>query len=123
MKLVELAKKATNILKDAGEKGINNIELAEKLEMPRRRVYDIIAILRATGLVESKREKGGTRVFWASIPSIESTAPSPEKTKDIEKLESDNAKLKDENKEEKKSKTRSHFFFCKKRFKKYGYSF
>ena len=99
MKLVELAKKATDILQDAGEKGINNIELAEKLQMPRRRVYDIIAILRATGLVESKREKGGTRVFWASIPSIETPSAPPDKTKDTEKLESDNAKLKDENKE------------------------
>ena len=97
MKLVDLSKKAINYLKDAGEKGINNIELAESLQMPRRRVYDVIAILRAAGLVESRREKGVTRVLWTSIPSIESTTASSNWTEISEKLKAENSKLAEEN--------------------------
>ncbi|MFX1294311.1 MAG: hypothetical protein ACFFD2_05560 [Promethearchaeota archaeon] len=97
MKLVDLAKKTTNLLQEAGEKGINNIELAEKLKMPRRRVYDIIAILRAVGLVESKREKGGTRIFWVNIPTITSSTAAPAEIKASEKFKAEIASLKDEN--------------------------
>lgn len=97
MKLVDLSKKAVNILKDAAEKGINNVELAEKLQMPRRRVYDIIAILRAADLVESKREKGGTRVFWSTIPSIEPSPTPTVDTKALEKQKAENTKLEKEN--------------------------
>ncbi|MHA1380121.1 MAG: hypothetical protein ACTSRG_17245 [Candidatus Helarchaeota archaeon] len=96
MKLVELANKAINLLKDAGDKGYNNIELAQKLHMPRRRVYDIIAILRAAGLVEAKREKGGTRIKWVGSAAItESIASneSPEFTDKIKKLNSEKAEL------------------------------
>ncbi|HUX99874.1 MAG TPA: hypothetical protein VMV49_09990 [Candidatus Deferrimicrobium sp.] len=97
MKLVELAKKATRILEEAGEKGINNIELSEKLQMPRRRVYDIIAILRAADLVESKREKGGSRISWKSIPSIEPSAPSTNELKLSDKLKDKITKIEEEN--------------------------
>ena len=97
MKLVELAKKAVKILQDAGEKGINNIELAEKLQMPRRRVYDIIAILRSTDLIEFKREKGGTRVFWSTIPNIESAPVPSDNSKELEKQKVEIKKLEAEN--------------------------
>ena len=99
MKLVELAKLATKHLQDAGEKGINNIELAEKLQMPRRRVYDIIAILQAAGLVEVKREKGGTRLFWVSIASIKSAAEPSDNIQVSEKYKSEITELKAENDE------------------------
>ncbi|TFG04815.1 MAG: hypothetical protein EU536_03720 [Promethearchaeota archaeon] len=102
MKLVDLSRKAVSLLKDAGEKGINKIELAEKLKVPRRRVYDIIAILRSTELIEYKREKGGTTIFWKSIPSIESlsvpvdpSANIEQQKSEISKLERENADLKD----------------------------
>ena len=91
MKLVELANKAIFLLKEAGEKGYNNIELAQKLHMPRRRVYDIIAILRAAGLVEAKREKGGTRIKWKGADSgteILSVGESPELSNKVKKLTS-----------------------------------
>ncbi|MDD1776553.1 MAG: E2F family transcription factor [Candidatus Helarchaeota archaeon] len=97
MKLTDLSKKAINYLKDAGDKGINNIELAESLQMPRRRVYDVIAILKAAGLVESRREKGGTRVLWACTPAAESVNVSSNGTKELDKLKSENSKLIDEN--------------------------
>ena len=96
MKLVELAKKATELLKESGEKGINNIELSEKLQMSRRRVYDIVAILRAAGLIEAKREKGGTRIFWSTIPSIESPTTPAADDKEIANLKTKNKKLEDE---------------------------
>jgi transcription factor E2F3 len=96
MKLTDLSKKAINYLKDAGDKGINNIELAESLQMPRRRVYDVIAILKAAGLVESRREKGGTLVLWAT-PATESANVSSNGTKEIEKLKAENSKIIEEN--------------------------
>lgn len=99
MKLVDLAKRATQILQDAGEKGINNIELAEKLQMPRRRVYDIVAILQAAGLVEAKREKGGTRLFWSTLPAIEPSSAPPSDSKAIEKQKAAISKLEKENAE------------------------
>ncbi|NVM53517.1 MAG: hypothetical protein HWN66_07410 [Candidatus Helarchaeota archaeon] len=99
MKLVELAKRATKILQETGEKGINNIELAEKLQVPRRRIYDIIAIFRAVGLVEAKREKGGTRLMWSTISTIESAAAPASDTKSDEKLKAAKTKLEKENDE------------------------
>ncbi len=36
MKLVDLAKKAISLLQEAADKGYNNIDLAQKLHMPRR---------------------------------------------------------------------------------------
>ncbi|MFX1450396.1 MAG: hypothetical protein ACFFCM_06125 [Promethearchaeota archaeon] len=87
MKLVELAKKAISLLQEAGDKGYNNIDLAQKLHMPRRRVYDIIAILRAAGLVEAKREKGGTRIKWHGISGVSEIEPAAGVSPDVsEKL-------------------------------------
>ena len=51
MKLVEIAHCAVDILKEVGSKGILNVHLAETLDTPMRRVYDIIAILSASGLL------------------------------------------------------------------------
>ncbi|MFX1486713.1 MAG: hypothetical protein ACFFBS_06445, partial [Promethearchaeota archaeon] len=65
MKLSEITTTAVNLLKEAKEEGLNNIRLAQLLDMPRRRVYDIIAVLRAANLISTRREKGGTRVVWS----------------------------------------------------------
>jgi len=99
MKLVELSRKAIGYLKDAGEKGINNVELAEKLQIPRRRVYDIIAILKAAGLVDSKREKGETLVLWGCQADDESPSMQSTGTEEIEKLRDQNSKLMEKNEE------------------------
>ncbi|NHJ13904.1 MAG: hypothetical protein EAX95_09505 [Candidatus Thorarchaeota archaeon] len=64
MKLVELASEAIRILKESGDEGIRSDILAEQLDAPKRRVYDIVAILRAQGQVRSKRKFDGTTVFW-----------------------------------------------------------
>jgi hypothetical protein len=64
LKLFELAKQAIDILKSAGGEGLINLELAKELDMPRRRIYDIIAILKAAELVSTTREKNGTKVTW-----------------------------------------------------------
>ncbi|MHA2059188.1 MAG: hypothetical protein ACW976_00195 [Candidatus Ranarchaeia archaeon] len=64
MRLVEIASYAVDILKEVGDKGILNVHLAETLNTPMRRVYDIIAILSASGLVKKKRESKGTRLLW-----------------------------------------------------------
>ena len=70
MKLLECTKKAINFLKEAGETGYNNFELVEKTKMKRRRVYDIIAILKAAGLIEAKRGRKGTRIIWRELSEL-----------------------------------------------------
>jgi hypothetical protein len=76
LKLFELAKQTIDILKSAGEEGVINLELAKELDMPRRRIYDIIAILKAAELIRTTREKNGTKVTWIDPSSnISESAP------------------------------------------------
>lgn len=65
LKLEEAARKAIDLLREAGESGIYNIELAQKLKVPKRRVYDIVNPLKPLGLVEIKKERGKTKICWA----------------------------------------------------------
>ncbi|MHA1250481.1 MAG: hypothetical protein ACTSRP_10870 [Candidatus Helarchaeota archaeon] len=50
MRLIDIARDSIKVLQTVGDKGINNIELAKKLNIPRRRIYDIIAILKASNV-------------------------------------------------------------------------
>ncbi len=59
-----MARKAIEILQEVGEEGCLILELAYKLGVSRRRIYDIIAVLRAADLITTKREKRGTRIIW-----------------------------------------------------------
>ncbi len=64
MKLVNLAREALKILQDCGEEGIKSEDLAATLDSPKRRVYDIIAVLKALDQVETTRKFDGTTVTW-----------------------------------------------------------
>lgn len=64
MKLVNLAREALKILQECGEEGIKSDELAAQLLSPKRRVYDIIAVLKALDRVETTRRFDGTTVTW-----------------------------------------------------------
>ena len=64
LKLVELAQKSVSYLKEAGEEGIRSDELAEILGVPKRRVYDVVAVLRALNQVTTNRRFNGTTVVW-----------------------------------------------------------
>ncbi len=64
MHLRDMARKAIEILQEVGEEGCLILELAYKLGVSRRRIYDIIAVLRAADLITTKREKRGTRIIW-----------------------------------------------------------
>jgi len=64
VKLVELALESVRILKEAGEEGIKSDVLAQCLETPKRRVYDIIAVLKALGQVDTSRKFDGTTIVW-----------------------------------------------------------
>ena len=64
MKLVDLAKESVRVLKESGEAGIRSDILAERLNTPKRRVYDIIAVLKALGQVSTTRKFDGTVVKW-----------------------------------------------------------
>lgn len=52
------------ILKQCGVDGIKSDELALKLDTPKRRVYDVIAVLKALGQVRTNRKFDGTTVTW-----------------------------------------------------------
>lgn len=64
MKLVDLAKESVRVLKESGEVGLRSDILAERLNTPKRRVYDIIAVLKALGQVSTTRKFDGTVVKW-----------------------------------------------------------
>ena len=64
MKLEKMAEKAIEMLQFRGSQGISNTLLADQLNVPKRRVYDVIAILRAANLVSTSRNKFGITIFW-----------------------------------------------------------
>ncbi len=64
MKLVDLATESVRVLKESGDAGIRSDILAERLNTPKRRVYDIIAVLKALGQVSTTRKFDGTVVKW-----------------------------------------------------------
>ncbi len=64
VKLVNLARNSIAILKTHGEEGIRSDELAELLGVPKRRVYDVVAVLKSLDHVETKRRFNGTTVTW-----------------------------------------------------------
>ncbi|MFW9850858.1 MAG: hypothetical protein ACFFF4_17155 [Candidatus Thorarchaeota archaeon] len=64
VKLVNLARDSIAILKEHGEEGIRSDELAEMLGVPKRRVYDVVAVLKSLDHVETKRRFNGTTVTW-----------------------------------------------------------
>jgi hypothetical protein len=64
LKLVELAEASVSILQECGEDGIKSDTLAERLDTPKRRVYDVIAVLKALGHVHTSRKFDGTTITW-----------------------------------------------------------
>lgn len=64
MKLVDLAERSVKLLKEGGDAGIRSDVLAAELDTPKRRVYDVIAVLKAIGLVKTQRRFDGTIVTW-----------------------------------------------------------
>ncbi len=64
VKLVELAIESIRLLKESGSEGVRSDILADMLNAPKRRVYDVIAILKALDLVATKRRFDGTTVTW-----------------------------------------------------------
>jgi len=64
LKLVNLAEESVRVLKESGDAGIRSDILAERLQTPKRRVYDIIAVLKALGQVSTTRKFDGTIVKW-----------------------------------------------------------
>lgn len=64
MKLVDLAVRSVAILRESGASGIRSDILADRLQVSKRRVYDVIAVLKAAGLVSTRRRYNGTTVTW-----------------------------------------------------------
>lgn len=64
MRLIEMTRKVVEILREAGEQGYLSPELAQKLKIPQRRIYDIVAVLKALDLIKTIRERRGTRIIW-----------------------------------------------------------
>jgi hypothetical protein len=64
VRLVELAEQSIKLLKESGDAGIRSDILADELKTPKRRVYDVIAVLKAIGLVKTQRRFDGTTITW-----------------------------------------------------------
>lgn len=64
MKLEKIAKKAIEIIQEAGEEGVGTAELAEELQVPKRRIYDVKAIMKAANLIHTSRDRTGTTLTW-----------------------------------------------------------
>ena len=64
MKMEELTLQAIDLIKESGNEGVQPAWLAERFGVHKRRIYDLISILRPLGLIETKKDKGGTRIFW-----------------------------------------------------------
>jgi regulator of replication initiation timing len=64
LKLIELAQNAVRLLKESGEEGIRSDVLADHLDTPKRRIYDVIAVLKSLDQVETKRRFDGTTITW-----------------------------------------------------------
>ena len=98
LKLFELAKHAIEIIKSQGTEGIINLDLAKELDMARRRIYDIIAILKAAKLVKTTREKKGTLVTWigssSDLPHIASLSQTSYISEETSELINDTYSLK-----------------------------
>lgn len=69
MKLEQLACEAIELMKKSGENGITNAFLAKSLNVPKRRIYDVVAILKAAQLITTFRNKEGTMLFWLDSSS------------------------------------------------------
>lgn len=67
MKLEEIARRSIDIIKEHGSEGVTTSFLAEILQVPKRRVYDVKAIMKAAGLINTHRDRLGTRLFWNQI--------------------------------------------------------
>ncbi len=61
---MDLARDTIKLLKESGEDGIRSDVIAERLDTPKRRVYDVIAVLKAMGLVKTTRRFDGTTITW-----------------------------------------------------------
>jgi hypothetical protein len=64
MKLVDLAQAAMSVLEEAGDDGVRSEVLAEVLGVPKRRIYDVVAILKALDRVTVERRFDGITVRW-----------------------------------------------------------
>ncbi len=90
-KLSNLSEIAIRLIKESGPEGILSSELAKILKSHRRRVYDIIAPLRALGVIKVTRSKHGSTIVWVGTASEENM-------EEIEKLRKENETLKEEKK-------------------------
>ena len=65
-RLGEIAEQVIGILQDLKD-DIRTDDLADQVNVPKRRIYDVIAILKAANLIETTRDKMGTKVRWVAM--------------------------------------------------------
>lgn len=64
MKLEEIARRSIDLIKDSGAVGVSTAQLAKQLKVPKRRIYDVKAIMKAANLIKTTRDRNGTKLFW-----------------------------------------------------------
>jgi len=81
MKLEKIAKKAIDIIQEAGDDGIGTAELAKALKVPKRRIYDVKAIMKAANLIDTSRDRTGTTLYWKESAGIDANVNKIESNK------------------------------------------
>ncbi|UCE09654.1 MAG: hypothetical protein JSW61_11860 [Candidatus Thorarchaeota archaeon] len=64
MKLVDLSRELIRVLKETYPAGKRSDVIAKDLGVPKRRVYDVIAVLKSLDMVRTSRRYDGTTVTW-----------------------------------------------------------
>ena len=67
MRMEEITQQAIALIKAKGEEGAGSTWLAEELGVHKRRIYDLISVLRPLGIIETRKENNVTKVIWRGI--------------------------------------------------------
>ncbi len=80
MRMEEITQQAIALIKAKGEEGAASTWLAEELGVHKRRIYDLISVLRPLGIIETRKEKNVTKVIWRGTEGIVVANERPENT-------------------------------------------
>ncbi len=78
MRMEEITQQAIALIKAKGEEGAASTWLAEELGVHKRRIYDLISVLRPLGIIETRKEKNVTKVIWRGTEGIVVANERPE---------------------------------------------
>ncbi len=67
MRMEDITQQAIALIKAKGEEGAGSTWLAQELGVHKRRIYDLISVLRPLGIIETRKENNITKVIWRGV--------------------------------------------------------